>query len=238
VKILFLVLVLAGSLGLTAHGAVYGYAFDSGFANGGNIPDGNMTGFTDSRLLTTGAGDFSISSVTVRLNISGGFNGDLYGYLSYNGVLVPLVNRVGVGSGNASGYSDAGFNVTLSSALGNTDIHHYGASPTLNGSGQVIGTYAPDGRVISPTSGAASFDAAGSTGLGAFNGMNPNGTWDLVFFDTSGGGGTSHLISYELDITAVPETVNVALAGFGGLFALVGALRTQRFRRLLRHGKA
>src|SRR6266853_1430008 len=110
-------------LALTTRAAVYSYPFSTGFANGGVIPDGNPTGWSDSRSVS-GVSDFQITDVSVKLNISGGYNGDLYGYLSHNGVLVPLLNRVGVtatGGGNSFGYSDAGFNVTLSDS-GSFDI--------------------------------------------------------------------------------------------------------------------
>jgi hypothetical protein len=45
--------------------------------------------------------------------------------------------------------------------------------------------------------------------------MNPNGTWTLFFADVVQGGGTSTLTSWSLNLTAVPEPVNVALAVFG-----------------------
>src|ERR1035441_7065048 len=90
-----------------------------------NIPDGSAVGWSGT---ATASGYLpSISDVSVNLNISGGYNGDLYAYLSYGGVLVPLLNRVGVtatGGGNSFGYGDAGFNVTLSSA-GANDVHFY-----------------------------------------------------------------------------------------------------------------
>lgn len=62
-----------------------------------------------------------------------------------------------------------------------------------------------------------------TTGFGtAFNGQNPNGTWTLFFADTSAGG-TSTLNGWSLNITAVPEPVNVALGAFGlGLTGVTG----------------
>src|ERR1035438_7189056 len=89
----------------------------STFANSGLIPDGSPVGSSGT---ATASGYLpSISDISVNLNISGGYNGDLYAYLSYGGVLVPLLNRVGVtgtGGGDAFGYGETGFNVTLSSA--------------------------------------------------------------------------------------------------------------------------
>src|SRR5439155_13228459 len=196
--------------------------YNSGFANSGNIPDGNPTGWSDSRTVS-GITDFAITDVQVKLNISGGYNGDLYGYLSHGGVLVPLLNRVGVtatGGGNSFGYSDAGFNVILSDS-GTYDIHFYGAhSPSFNMNGQLTGTWQADGRSIDPNSSPGSFDSASRVGFSSYNGSNPNGSWTLFFADMSAGE-QSQVVSWELDISAVPEPVNMALAVFGALGGLV-----------------
>lgn len=190
--------------------------YNSGFANGGAIPDGNVSGWSDTR--TVSGLNTSISSVTVGLEITGGFNGDMYGYLSYNGALIPLVNRVGVTAGNPFGSSGGGFSVTLSDA-GATDIHNYGT-------GIASGTYQADGRNIDPASSPSAFDGASRlTFAGTFNGMNPNGDWTLFFADMAGGGGTPTLSSWDLEITAVPEPVNVALGCFAVLFASVQCVR-------------
>src|SRR5439155_26347122 len=128
---------------LSANAALYQNVYNSGFANGGNITDADPTGWSDSRTLS-GIADCNIINVQVKLNISRGCNGDLYGYLSHGGVLVPLLNRVGVtatGGGNSFGYSDAGFNVILSDS-GTYDIHFYGAhSPSFNMNGQLTGIW-------------------------------------------------------------------------------------------------
>ena len=70
------------------------------------------------------------------------------------------------------------------------------------------------GSVLSGT-----YQADGS--LSGFNGGDPNGTWTLYFSDTIAGGGNATLNGWSLDITAVPEPVNVALGMFG--VVLVGA---------------
>jgi hypothetical protein len=208
--------------------AVYSLSYNSGFANSGVIPDGNATGWTDSRTVS-GISDLSISDISVKLNVSGGYNGDLYAYLSYNGVLVPLLNRVGVtatGGGNSFGYSDTGFNITLGST--GSDVHFYGAgSPSFNGNGQLTGTYQVDGRTIDPNSAPGAFDSASRVTFAGYNGMNPNGTWTLFFADMSAGA-QSTVESWELDITAVPEPANIALGVFGGLFLLTGIWRAVR----------
>src|SRR2546423_427943 len=68
------------------------------------IPDDSIIGVTDSQTIS-GMGNV-IQDVSVTLNISGGFNGDLYGYLRLNdSPLVVLLNRVGVNDSNPDGYA-------------------------------------------------------------------------------------------------------------------------------------
>jgi subtilisin-like proprotein convertase family protein len=208
-------------IGLLALGAVVpaqAAIYSAGNVNGSGtslntvIPDGNLSGVSSS-INVSGAGG-TLSDIQVTLNVSGGNNGDLYAYLSYNGTLVTLLNRVGVGSGDAFGSADAGFNnVTLNST--GSDVHWASA-----GGGALGGPYAADGRQISPLSSPTSFNADGTVTLaGSFAGMNPNGTWTMFFADLSAGD-TSTLKGWSLDITAVPEPVNVALAIFGGLLVI------------------
>jgi hypothetical protein len=205
----------------------------SSFANSGLIPDGSPVGLA---VTATASGYLpSISAISVNLNIGGAspYNGDLYAYLSCDGKLVPLLNRVGVGTGNSVGYGATGFDVTLSSSAAN-NIHLYqNYSPTYDTSGQLTGTWQPDGRTVNPglaSSSPGSFDAPGTVTFGALNGLNPNGTWTLFVADLSPGG-QSQLVSWELDITAVPEPVNVALGLSGVLFAGVTAARWRLSRK-------
>ena len=195
--------------------------YNSGFANGGVIPDGNVAGWSDTR---TVSGLTAIADVSINIQLSGGFNGDLYGYLSHNNVLIPLINRVGVTAGNAFGSSGSGFNVTLSDSGSGGDVHFYG-------SGCASGNYTADGRNIDPASSPGSFDVAPGSRLtfaSTFGGMDPNGTWTLFFADMSGGGGPSTLSSWDLEITPVPEPTNVALGCFAFLFASVQCVRWWR----------
>ncbi len=226
-------LILAFLMGccLAARAGVYDNTFNSGFANSGNILAANLSGWSDSETLNGETG--VISSITVNLDISGGFNGSLYGYLTYDGVLVTLLNRVGVNSGNPFGYADSGFDITLSSSAAN-NIHSYqSGSYSINGSGQLTGTWAPDGNTVSPLSSAASFVSNPSgTGLNSFNGLSPDGTWTLFLADVVSGGGQPQILSYGLDITTVPEPVNMALAVFAGLLILGGVWRTIRTRQI------
>ena len=201
----------------------------AGFTNTVNatVPDANPTGITSSGNLSGVSG--TISSVTVSLDITGGFNGDLYAYLvDPNGDLAVLLNRVGVtavGGNNYFGYGDTGFNVTLSDSSGN-NIHNYQSGGvgtyTLNGGGQLTGTWAPDGRNILPNSTPSAFDSGYPTAdLSAFNSTVPNGQWTLFIADLSGGG-TSTLVSWGLTVVTVPEpqTWAMAVGGLGMLLAL------------------
>ena len=213
--------ILAVSIGPAAWGGVFTEgAWSSGFANGGNIPDGSTAGWSDTRNVSDiTMPSASIVGVTVTFTISGGFNGDLYAYLSHDGVLVPLLNRVGTGTGpNTSptyyfGYSDAGFNnVTLADGGAGGSIHNYGSG----GAGVPTGTYSPD--------------SGGLTFAGAYGGINPDGNWTLFFADLSAGGGQSELVNWSLSINAVPEPVNVALGIFGGIVLIVIVARTRPVR--------
>jgi hypothetical protein len=108
--------------------------------------------------------------------------------------------------------------VTLNSS-GATDLHFYqNHNPAYNGSGQLTGTWRPDGRNIDPGSAASAFDAAGTTSFSSFNGVNPNGMWTLFFADNAPGS-VSTVNGFSVNVGAVvPEPVNVAL----GLFAIGG----------------
>jgi len=185
---------------------------------GALIPDGNPVG-TFTTVNVSGLST-SVANVSVNLNISGGFNGDLYVSLAGPASqFAVLLNRVGVGSGNALGYGDAGFNITLDQSGPN--IHSY--QLTLNPGGSALtGTWAADGRNIDPQSTPVTFDSASTAAnLSVFNNVNPNGTWTLFLADLSGGG-QSTLVSWGLTIVTVPEPQTWAMlaGGMGMLFML------------------
>lgn len=196
--------------------------FNSGFANGGNIPDGAPTGWTDTRIIT-GAPD-GIASLSVTLNLtgqgpggSGGFNGDLYAYLVHgsSGFAV-LLNRVGVGTGSSPvydvGFSASGMNVVFSDGGAGGNIHQVGL-PTSGG------IYAPDGRNILPSSSPSLFSVTSpSAFLSSFNGLNANGSWTLFIADMSGGGGLTQITSWGLDIVPTPEPASLVEGAVALLF--------------------
>jgi subtilisin-like proprotein convertase family protein len=204
-----------------------------GFTNTVNqvIPDGSPSGLTLAGNISGAGGP--ISDLTVSLNIgnapgSTAFNGDLYVYLvGPNGGYSVLLNRPGVGTGNSFGYSDRGFDVTFALSGSPANIHTYGAgSFSVNGSGQVTGTWAADGRTVDPLSTPPSgFDAGGNAGLDSFVNANPNGTWVLFLSDGSGGN-TAQGNSWTLNVTTIPEPSTWALTAAGAVALMI--LRRRR----------
>jgi subtilisin-like proprotein convertase family protein len=206
-KNLFLTALLA--LTLTAQATLYSYDFTS---INTAIPDGNPVGLANSHTIDLGTlpsgTTTSLVNVDVRLNLSGGYNGDLYGYLVLQSAdssttTTILLNRIGQVGGDF-GNSGAGINVTLSNG-GATDIH------SVTGASAVSGTYQPDGN-----------------GSLAFGGANANGTWTLFLADLSGGD-ISTLVSWGMDISVVPEPITYALLIIGA--AMTGLVLYRRHAR-------
>jgi len=189
------------------------------------IPDANPVGIT-STLTVSGMTGFT-TNLTVALDITGGFTGDLYAYLiSPTGTMVVLLNRPGMSSSASFGYSNSGFDVTLSASSSN--IHTFEAGTySLNGGGQLTGTWGTDSRAIDPMGAPSTFDAAaaGNTLLN-LNGTSPNGVWTIFVADLSGGG-QSTLVSWGLTVVTAPEPQTWTLLG-GGLAAL-WAIGRKRF---------
>ncbi|HEV2696098.1 MAG TPA: PEP-CTERM sorting domain-containing protein [Verrucomicrobiae bacterium] len=202
------------------------YTYSSGTLNT-LIPDGNLNGMTTSGTIS-GLADAVITDVSVTLDISGGFNGDLYAYLvGPGGQMAVLLNRVGMSSGNAFGYSDAGFNITLNQSGANIHNYQSGGTYTLTG-GQLTGTWAPDGRHIDPQSAPSAFDAASTAAnLAQFNNVNPNGSWTLFLADVSSGG-QSTLVNWGLTVVTVPEPQTWAMLAGGAATLLMFRRRARR----------
>lgn len=183
-----------------------------------SIADGNPVGTTEQLNVSSVGG--TVTNVQVQLDITGGFNGDLYAYLvSPLGQMVVLLNRSGVDESNPFGYSDAGFNITLSGTATN-DVHYYQANTYSIADGQLTGIWAADGRNIDPQSAGTVFGSATPTaGLNLYNGLNGgdmNGTWTLFIADLAAGGGSPTLNSVVLTIMTVPEPQTWLMLG-GGL---------------------
>jgi len=197
------------------------------FTVGQNIPQGDPSGLTSTETLNfSSVPNFSsIVSLSVTLNISGGFNGGYYAYLVNNsGGFAILLNRPGTTAGNSLGYADSGLNITLSDASPN-DIHTY-QNESNPGGGALTGTWAPDGRNVDP---ATVVDTDARTALlSSFAGLNPSGQWTLFLADLDYGE-QGQLVSWGLVVTAVPEPSSVALALLG-LGIVLGVRRLTRRR--------
>jgi subtilisin-like proprotein convertase family protein len=210
--------------GLPAFGQVI---LTSSWTGSQDIPDNDPSGVAYNFSLSDPA--TLIQNVEVTLNFSGGYNGDLYASLSQgtSGGFSVLLNRVGVTAANPDGYGNTGFSVTLSGSALN-DIHNYqNLSPSYNGSGQLTGTYAADGRNIDPASSGSTFDSASRDAtLTTFNGTNPNGNWTLFIADRSGGS-ISTLTGYTVSVAAVPEPVETCLV-MGAVLGLTAIVMKKR----------
>ena len=188
---------------------------------GALLPDNNPSGYSKTFSVSLGS---AITDISVALDITGGFNGDLYAYLAGpTGQMAVLLNRVGVSGTSAYGYSDTGFNITLATSGTQGNVHTYQlASPTIV-SGQLTGTWTADGRNVDPQAAGSVFSSASPTlGLNNFIGTDPNGVWTFFIADLSPGGqGT--IQSVVLSIMTVPEPQTWVMLG-GGLI-LFGLLR-------------
>jgi len=174
------------------------------------IPDNNANGVAFTFNIIAGAPAF-ITNVTVNLNITGGWNGDLYAYLSHGSGFSVLLNRIGSTSLNPGGSGVPGMNVELSDSY-LTDIHTFAGNP-------LTGAFAPDGRFVNPFT-ALNTDPRTAL-LGSFNGLDPNGTWTLFFADVSPLA-VSTIQSWTVNIgVAVPEPGSGALLGLAVAAALV-----------------
>lgn len=193
-------------------------SFNSSVLNSA-IPDGNPNGTTFTTAFSGIQG--TITNVTVSLDITGGFNGDLYAFLAGpNGGFSVLLNRVGLTTGNSTGYSDPGFNISITDESAN-NIHYYQTEGGTSGV-QLTGTWAPDGRYIDPQSSPGVFAATSPTAdLSSFNNHSINGTWTLFIADLSGGGQAT-LVSWGLTVVTVPEpqTWMLMAGGIGSLLLL------------------
>ena len=187
------------------------------FNTGVTVPDGSLVGWSDTHVLSGISG--SVSNVSVTLNLSGGWNGDLYAYLVHDSGFTILLNRVGRATGNDPGFGNAGMNVILNdnTLLGN--IHSVPVPTSL-------GVYQPDGRNIDPRTLAASFnDLVNPTApLSVFNGANPNGSWTLFVADVQSGDATQ-VASWSLGFETVPEPSTIACFGLGIAALLISRRR-------------
>ena len=170
-----------------------------------NIPDNNPTGLVST--ITFSSDLTSLTDVNVLLNISGGWNGDLYASLVHDSGLAVLLNRVGRQNADLSGYSDPGFSVMLDDEAVRGDIHRYRlalfGNPSTPVGGALTGVWAPDGRSVEPL---LALDSDSRTSLlSSFHNLDAQGAWTLTLKDVSPGD-VSQLVSWSLEVTGqVPE---------------------------------
>ena len=166
-----------------------------------SIPDGDLDGVQDVRSVVSKISQ--ITSVRVRLNISGDFNGDLYVYLRHNdgnsSHICVLLNRPGRTNNNDYGYPDYGLDVLFDDTAAN-DIHTYQQVTIPPAGFPLTGTWQPDARFEDPL--IVTPDFPRSAFLNEFEGMNATGEWTLFLADVDEGG-TNFLNSWGIEIAGV-----------------------------------
>lgn len=205
-------LITALSVAVTASAVVPGQISQS-WSGSQIIPDNSASGVAFAFNVSAG-GSLLITNVEVNLNIAGGWNGDLYVYLSHGSGFSVLLNRLGRTAGNSAGASVSGMNLNLSDSY-LTDIHAAPDNP-------LTGNFAPDGRFVDPFT---TLDTDGRTAfLSSFNNLDANGTWTIFFADVSPAA-LSTIQNWTVNVgvaSPVPEPGNAALVG---LALLVGVAR-------------
>jgi len=164
------------------------------------VPDNTIIGLADSREITNAGGP--VQHLTVSLELSGGWNGDLYAYLVHDTGFAVLLNRIGRSPANTVGSGTSGLQIVLDDSAA-FDIHL-----GLPASGSIAGAWQPDARPADPD--LVTEASPRRAFLGSFSGLNPNGRWTLFMADLSPGG-TSTLNNWSLNITSVPEPASALL---------------------------
>lgn len=182
------------------------------------IPDNNASGVAFNFNLAV-AEPLAITQVEVSLNIAGGWNGDLYAYLSHGSGFSVLLNRPGRTAGSLAGSGVSGLNLTLGDSYA-TDVHTAANNP-------LTGNFVPDGRAVNPFN---TLDTdARSAFLSSFNNLDPNGSWTLFFADV-GPLAVSTIQSWSVNlavVSAVPEPGSAALIWVGAVLCAVTRRKRQ-----------
>lgn len=225
-KMKLTVLGLLATATLTSAQSTNSYSFNPFTPVNVGIPDGNPVGLLEQ--FTVSGANGAIADVQVNLDITGGFNGDLYAYLvGPQGQIVILLNRPGVAGSNPYGYGDSGMNLTLDGLTAN-NIHDYGSTSGYSLSGT---TWAADGRNVNPESpGDTLYITSTAANLSVFADGNANGVWTFFIADLSVGGGTAMLNNVGLSIMTVPEPQTWVMLG-GGLAMLCLCRSWRSFRQ-------
>ena len=186
--------------------------------SGGAIADGNPLGTVFSGTYSQTGFNSPVLNATVGLDITGGYNGDLYAYLvAPNGTVVVLLNQPGTG---AFGSAASGFGDVDGATVSGTGPHTANSFVLTSTSTDPL-IQSANGTAYQTLTG--SYQAAGNLNDFVTSGATANGTWTLFFADLNQGGGTSYLNSWTLNLKVVPEPVLLALITFlAMLLALAG----------------
>ena len=141
------------------------------------VPDGNAAGLSDVRQVSSAIG--VISSLQVRLKITGEFTGDLYAYLRHSSGYVVLLNRPGKTAPDGDGYADSGFDVTFADDATNGDVHLYQDVVLPAAGWPLTGAWQPDGRTNDPMN--VTDQSARATALTNFNGLAATANGRFMF---------------------------------------------------------
>ena len=160
--------------------------------------------FTHTSSLFSDVPGATLTGLSVGLDLTGGYNGQLYAYLSHGtaGYSV-LLNRVGRDTSSFGGYIDPGMNIILSDSGVGGDVHLY--SPN-NQPTWLTGTWMPDGRESDPETTLSS--APRTALLGSFTGEQADGAGTLYVEDVVPGQQTtlnSWTLNLQVSSTSVPE---------------------------------
>lgn len=187
--------------------AIHGLAYaDVTFNVHTYIPDGNAVGLPAPGKVSGLSG--VISSISLGINLTGGYNGDLFAYLEApNGATVALFNQPGVTENDPFGFGGSGLAITLSAA-GTSKFQTANETPGL----VVTGDFQPTGS------------------FATLNDLDPNGTWTLFVADLADGGGLAELNTWSLNIGTVPAAVPEPGQGTGMALLAVAALGVRIYR--------
>jgi subtilisin-like proprotein convertase family protein len=204
------------------------------FSSNQTIPDNDPSGLLVVRTVS-GNGPLTILDLNVRLQFTGGYNGDLAVTLAHGSGYAVLLNRVGRTLVETYGYTDSGFSGSfrLDDQAGHGDVHRYRLTLSGNAAtslgGPLGGDWAPDGRTTNPD---FVLDTDSRLALlSSFNGLPVDGEWSLHVADLAPGG-ASRLVDWSLEVetTAVPEP-SAWLCGACGALGCGLLLRRERRRR-------
>ncbi|WP_309400057.1 hypothetical protein [Cerasicoccus maritimus] len=203
---------------VAALGALTATSFNETFLVGEEIPDNDPAGLSDTQFID--ASDIvSIETIQIDLELSGGWLGDIYGYVQHDSGFSVLLNRVGRNEGSLLGSSASALDVTFT--VDGPDIHVADAPYT--------GIYGVDGRETDPS---LVLDTDSQTAmLSSFVGLPASGNWTLFLADI-GPGEITTVESWSLSITGVPEPMTtVSLLGIAaGVLVLVRSVgRRKKF---------